>query len=263
MEKKNLLQLKKKLFILAGYLMVTALLFVYVSYSQYKITVEATVRMPKVYTMQAGIDLSSVDANDVETDRGLKYGVDFVADDHTTTERAIEAKGFLDELVPGNKAETYASSGSGDTQHKLVVKVNNQLVEEGVTTASPLGVQYTLSVETDGVLPLQFILYDNGATYSALTVHGGPQSVQFIDPSTGAAKVFTIDAGGESEDKPWRENTHEIYVGWNNSDSKGTDISLCKEVEKIVVKAKITALPAPKAIFENPPEVNLIMREEN
>lgn len=273
MDKDRLLQLKKKLFILAGYLMVTALLFVYVSYSQYKISIEATVRMPKVYTMSAGIDLSSVSGGAI-TDRGLKFGVDELADEHvaegkTEKETAVEIKGFLDELVPGNKAETFAAKENNEpgseTQHKLVVKIDNKLETEDpetgekITTASPLDIKYTLSVQTDGVLPLHFVLYDNGTTYSALTTHTADKAVQevvFKNPD-GSAKEFFISAGAIDAAKGFNENTHEIFVGWNNTSTGNTDIELCKEVEKIVVKAKITSLPAPKATYTQIPEPDL------
>ena len=258
MEKDKLLQLKKKLFILAGYLMVTALLFVYVSYSQYKISMEATVRMPKVYTMSAGIELESKTSGSAIVPRNLKHGVDYLADDHTTTEQAVEIKGFLDELMPGNKAETYAAS-STESQHKLVVKMNNKLEkEDGSVSASKLDIKYSLSIQTDGVLPLHFIMFAaDGTTYSAVTTHtNSVQEVAFKDAS-GNIKEFYISAGAIEAGKDFNEKTHEIYVGWNNDDKNGTDIALCKEVEKIVVKAKITALPAPSPEEQALPSVIL------
>ena len=258
MNNEKLSKLKKKLFTLAAYLLVSASLLVYVSYSQYKIKYEATVIMPKVYTMKAGLKLySKTGEGGAEENRGLVQNLELasgtdLAETVLTTEDTVVINGFLDELMPGNVAATYASTGDADgAQHKLIIAVDNALGGTADAEASRLGIKYSLSVSTDGILPLHFILIDkNGAECSLKTNHTGSKTEeQYFKDADGKPVEFELPAGEYSI------NDHNVYVGWNNEDANGRNIELCKEIDKIVIKAHITGLRAPQIQYGEAPTV--------
>ena len=269
MDKSSLNKLKKRLFVLAGYALVTGLLFVYVSYSQYKMSMYARVRMPESLTLQAGLALSGTGTPTENTSGGAVQTADRGL--HAVADVSID--GFMDTLVPGNKAATYADASSTESitnNHKLVVSVNNIAEPEVkdadgnvVTSAKALdiGLEYTLTVKTDGMLPLEFVLKgDDGNYYKGRSVHNGTeQAIKLTkvgaDPNgepDGTTEAKFIIPGGVPETKD-----HFIYVGWNNQDENGTDIALCKELDRIVIQAHITGLPQERGEGSTAPQVKL------
>lgn len=204
-------ELKKKLFITSCYLVVSILLLLYVSYSQYRINIEAIVIMPRVQSMNCAINLS--------TSSGTAIGL--------VNEPIAKLYGFLDTLAPGSSASKYCEED--DQNHKIVVTINS-------TTDTAIGIDYTLSVITDGVLPLEFILKDDSGEYSVKSVTGKSQELIFVDTMQRPI-LYTLTKDAVCNNK------HYIYVGWNTDDPDGQDISLCKEVEKICIKAKVVGQP--------------------
>lgn len=257
MNNKNssLNQLKKKLFILAGYVLATGLLFVYVSYSQYKISMTATVYMPEMYSMQAGIGFTGQGA-----DAGLQ--------DEPTKTASAALDGFLSRLVPGNDAKTYASSGS-DSSHKLIIRVDNRIAEaddqggaggnddDDELKCGELDIKYTLKIRTDGILPLEFVLVDKGTTYSAVTTHSGVETTVTLKDANGKEPIFYLSGGAIDAYHDFNYNDHELFIGWNNESKRDIDrdVSLCKELDKIVITADVTGLPADRAQYAESLEV--------
>ena len=227
-------QLKKRLFILAGYLFITAILLVYLSYSSYRIKIETTVLMPRTYTMSASL---GIDYNESLTKEDDGYQN---AKALTTAAVTLEDYNALVGLAPGKNAETYALQSGDDIKesHKFSVTINNMDVNG--TSPCALDLYYTLEVETAGRLPLSFVIEEDGTiTGSAVvdcTENEQTTSAIFVSESTHEPLVYKLEAG-----ETLSENTHNIYIGWNDDSPRAADIDLCREVDKITIRAKIYA----------------------
>lgn len=210
-------QLKKKLFVLGGYLLVTAALLVYVSYSQYRITVNGTVEMPPAYNVQAALGL-----NQAISSQGALYF----------------DSAFLNDIAPGSNAETFASNNDDD--HKITLTVTNtDSTAEGSGDISPLDLTYRIYIKTGGRIPLKFITFDDDDNkYIATAYTDGSQDeliYTFKKDGTGDEPLFNLSGAAFST------HTNEIFVGWDNSKTEYEDARFRKEVDELLIVAELVA----------------------
>jgi len=220
---------------LAGYLIVTAILLVYVSYSSYKIRINTTVRMPQTYTISAGLDMDEYDeAEYASGDIGGIY----------LTSASVELTSYsaLVGLAPGTSATTYADSSTVEEiakNHKFVVNVSNKQ-PDNENGYCKLDLSYNLEVETTGRLPLTFALKDtsSGAVVATAVINRSATEAackaNFVDNGNNLAK-FSLSGA------TLNTNTYEIFIGWNDDDVDSSSMDLCREVDKITIRAKIWA----------------------
>ena len=192
---------KKKLFVAAAYLLVAALLLVFVSYGQYKIKINADL-MYKAATMQAQISLA-----------------------HSFDNHSAAVGGWLADLQPGDKASEACTAG--DANRKIGVTISNHADATGEQTE--VDMKYTLRITSAGRLPLEFVLKDGTTTYTS--VKSGSE-YKFVDGSGNEAE-FSIGHSGDID------QNYEIYVGWDNTSSELTDASYRKEVDVLEIRADV------------------------
>ena len=221
----KLAAMRRKLFIIASYLVVTALLLVMVSYGQYRISMDAEMNMPSAWLIQASLALE----NDQRT---IETGVD-----------AVQA--YLADLKPGDEPED--TNEDGTPIHAIQFQVRNYTNENDVTQ---LGLQYTVRVKYAARLPLKMILIDpddDTVTYESVRDER-TKAYLFMD-SESEEKVFTF---GTDE----TEKSFVILVGWDNDYVDSTNLkesswsnvtgSLEKEVDVLQVYTEIVQVDPSK-----------------
>lgn len=226
----DLAKLKKRLFIVAGYLLVATAMLVYVSYSHFRMKIEAQVYMPETYEIQASMSL----------------------DPKLSTAQSVElGSAFLNELNP--------SSDAADLDSKrcitLFVSNGDTTSPEAISSVSELDAKYTITIESSGRLPLEFLIYDSveegqaKTTYTAVAFDGsysygdGPLEFRFTDEN-GTEFRPALPQGTEGAAT---RNMHKIYVGWDQSARLRGDydpsvfesMDFRKEIDEIRVKIEI------------------------
>ena len=210
-------KLKKKLFIIGVYLLVAAGMLVYVSYSQYRISIKGTVAMPQAYNVQASIFLGHT----LTSDGAIYVG-------HTV----------LKDLSPGCDAASFA--GSNDANHKITVSVNNsEGYEDPTVEVSPLDLTYKIYIRSTGRLPLEFVTSGpDGKLYKATAYTGNNETeLTYRFTNNGTEPAFTLTGGAFSKIE------HNIYVGWDTSNVEFEDAAFRKEVDELMLVAELVAEP--------------------
>ena len=229
-EKGDLAKLKKRLFIVAGYLLVATAMLVYVSYSHFRMKIEAQVYMPETYAIQASMSL--------DPKLSAAQSVDLDA-------------AFLNDLNPSSDAADF------DSRKCITIVVSNgdTTSPEAISSLSELDAKYTISIESSGRLPLEFLICDSlepgqeKTTYTAVAFDGsysygdGPLEFRFKDEN-GAEYRPVLPKGIEGASA---QNTHKIYVGWDQSARLKSDyapsvyenMDFRKEIDEIRVKIEL------------------------
>ena len=251
-DKSTIAALRRRLFILAAYVVVTAALLVYVSYSNFKLMRTATVQFPETEFMAATLTLTP----NIQDGKDGEYAAE-------TNMSAV-----LADLAPGDVVTKLAQDE--DVNHRLTLTVKSFEQEEDnggggsepEKTVTPLAMDYHLVLKSYGHLPLELLLIRDGDSVSYKTQRTGSYTntyeYRFYLP--GASEddysqeaVFHFDEDEDNEHKFY------IYVGWLQSPRKeagwsdghriySTSVNTNEngryrhEVDELTVKAEITEL---------------------
>ena len=248
----RLAALRKRLFVLAGYVIVMAALLLYVSYGNYRIKMTATLEFPQVSQMRATISLTP----NIEDTRTQSEALNYVTD-----------------LMPGDDAASFASDET-DEAHRMTLTVNNYTTEDGTDVPSAMPMDYSLVIDGHGDLNLQFVLVDGDGNTCTSRSSGSYQDMEYrfyeSDEEDAAEVTFHFDA-----DTP-QSHTYYIYIGWNNGtrttktalvDGAYRNVSTSsartrednhyrKEVEDLTIRAELTELDPGHAVYSEAPVVS-------
>lgn len=266
--------LKKKLFILAGYVLAAALLLIYVTYGQYRITIQATVVTPEAAVFSGNIKLEINESTGIVNSSAYSQ--------------------FLSGLIPGDRAHFFATEHPNDTNHKMKLEVSN-FQEQPVQTQSDEGEQtepavteklvseadlrYTIRLYSTGFIPVEYVMVKQPVGEEAPVYYRAVKRV--IDeenrPSEGRGKTVyscyyyfvetTLDElrGTGNQDhfrkeasfrmEGGNESTHEfaIYVGWDPTNESG---EYRKEVDLMKIQVLVQSESGTVDVGEEYDDVN-------
>ena len=234
-ETSKLGQLKKKLFIVACYLLVALALLLYVTYSHYRMRIQAEVYMPETYAIEASMSL----------DPRL-----------TTGESIMLNSAFLNELNPASDADAYAQNDN--PHYRILLRVANAdtTASEEVTIKDEVAWTYKLTIETSGRLPLEFVVYEDDESgtpekYTAVAYNGtysdSPLEYKFTN-AEGEELQVALPAVAEP-DGDIQVNVHKIYVGWDKTKQNTADydpsvyenVEFRKEVDELKLRVSLVS----------------------
>lgn len=239
--------MRKKLFVAAAYLLVSAALLVLVSYGQFKIRIVGELDMPQAAVMQAQIDLAqSIENHGTGLDQFL---IDLLPDD--------SASQFRTYAQEGEDSAYYQTA----VRHRIDVKIYNTAAKtnaggEGeqvqtVTESAETDMRYTLRIYSENRLPMQFVLVDhqNGdKDYLSKKIDGVYYFYDYTSETVDGVETRTetnelvFDLGA---DPSGTFNSYTIYAGWDNTGLNAdeihalNDMSFRKEVELLELRADV------------------------
>lgn len=213
-DKSTIAALRRRLFILAAYVVVTAALLIYVSYSNYRLLRTATVQFPEATFMAATLTLTPNTA------------------DGKNEVYAANMDAVLANLAPGDNVTDLADAE--DIDHRIVLTVKSFASEEPDEpeepengeeggeeepehTVTPLAMDYVIKVKSFGHLPLDLMLVEeDGTSYKSQRTgsYGAYEYRFYSDSSFSEEAEFHFDKDTEAE------KTFYIYVGWLQSPRK-------------------------------------------
>ena len=195
----SLAGLRRKLFIIAAYLAVSAALLCLVSYGQYKVSIEGTVNMTRAASIQASI--------------ALQYDLDDM-DDRSAGTNTVDLASFLTNLRPGDNAEEYANeymTNGNKTGHWMCFSVYNynRFTNDDI---SSLPLAYHVRIKTNYRLPLDIYLVtsDDAKDYHMTYVSGNRE--YRILTEAGEEQSFTLGNATKQSQEFY------AFVGWETLD---------------------------------------------
>ena len=234
----GLVGLRRKLFIIAAYLVIAAAMLALVTYGQYKVSIDGTVNMTRAASVQASIlleyDLDDMDerseqSDETETQSGTQ--------DQSAGTNTVDLASFLTNLRPGDDAKKYAEdyvqSDSLKTGHWMRFNVYNyNYYNNDDVTSMPLS--YHVRIKANYRLPLDIYLVtsDNGGkTRYHMTYVQDEGEYRLLDSTGAEERSFTF--GTETESREFY-----AFVGWEPMDLNDLEVArqkasadLRKEVE--------------------------------
>ncbi len=237
-ERMNML--KKRLFILAAYILVSAILLAYVSYGQFKITRKGDTTLPAAEGFYATISLR----------------------ENEDADATVLTSELLSGLLPGDNAMTFATDDIANRKLTLTVTPSEAIAgEDGTTTTytSTLDLQYAIRIYSDRSIPLQFVLVDPTDSTKKYVSSYEDGVYKFYNESE--KETVKITSWREKETDYYKADTASgevlfnlpannaatqtclLYVGWDTM--KDTGNKYRKEVDVLKIGAQITAKSGP------------------
>ena len=235
----GLVGLRRKLFIIAAYLVIAAAMLALVTYGQYKVSIDGTVNMTRAASVQASIlleyDLDDMDerseqSDETETQSGTQ--------DQSAGTNTVDLASFLTNLRPGDDAKKYAEdyvgSDSLKTGHWMRFNVYNyNYYNNDDVTSMPLS--YHVRIKANYRLPLDIYLVTNDDdtkdVYYHMTYVPGEREYRILT-ETEEEQSFTLRSATKQSQEFY------AFVGWEPMDLNDLEVArqkasadLRKEVE--------------------------------